>query len=278
MQQDIRGFTSIPMVSVIIPTFNSEETLACCLQSIKDQTYPNVETIVVDRYSRDGTLKVAEKFDARVLLMDSERSAAKNCGVAKAKGSFILFLDSDMELTHRVVEECVVACLKKGADAVNIPEVSVAHDFLGECRKIEKELYSGNISFEVPRFFKKEVFLAIEGLDEGLIYGEDADLYARIERAGYRTERIRAEMRHYEGDLSLGKIMLKAYYYGKSFPCFVAKDPSLAMKWLSPIRWVYMRNLKLLLKHPIHFVGLVFTKLVKYVAHFIGILAYLLSV
>ena len=260
-----------PRVSVIVPTFNSEETLALCLQSIKDQTYPNVEIIVVDRYSWDGTLKVAEKFNVKVLLKGPERSAQKNLGATKAEGLFLLFMDSDMEMTPKVIEECVALCPQKGADAVMIPQVSVARGFLAECRKIERALYVGYETFNMPRFFRREVFGSVGGFDENLVYGEDFDLGRRIEGAGHRIGKVRAEIRHYEGELSMKRVVLKAYNYGKALPSFIRKNPSLAMKGCCPTH--YLRNFKLLLNHPIHLMGLIFMKLVEYIAYLTGALS-----
>ncbi|MFZ8839092.1 MAG: glycosyltransferase family 2 protein [Pyrobaculum sp.] len=56
-----------PLVSVLIPTYNSARTLPLALRSIKRQTYPNVEIIVVDRYSRDGTPYTASRFGSHVI-------------------------------------------------------------------------------------------------------------------------------------------------------------------------------------------------------------------
>ncbi|MDY6866123.1 MAG: glycosyltransferase [Halobacteriota archaeon] len=93
-----------PLVSIIIPTLNSEGTVDACLESIKNQSYGNVEVVVVDGFSGDGTGKIAERYDAKVIESDAKRSRARNIGVKEAKGEFILSLDSDMELTGRVVE------------------------------------------------------------------------------------------------------------------------------------------------------------------------------
>lgn len=267
-----------PMVSVIIPTFNSEESILRCLQSIENQTYSDVEVIVVDRRSRDETVKIAKDHNARVFVMASERSAARNFGVANARGLFIFFVDSDMELASDVINKCVVACQKRGADAVVIPEVSVTYGFFSECRRIEKTFYVGNRFFDVPRFFRKEIFLNIGGFDETLVLGEDADLYARMESLNYKTETIGARIKHYEGDLSLRQTVLKAHRYGRSLPSFARKNPSLIVKKYSSIPSVWIRNFGLLLRHPIHFIGLVFLKLVEYIAYLTGVFAHLLSV
>ncbi len=65
-----------PLVSIIIPVYNSETTLSLCLDSIIKQSYDNIETIVVEsRKSSDRTLEIAEKYDCRIFtLNDKERS------------------------------------------------------------------------------------------------------------------------------------------------------------------------------------------------------------
>ena len=94
-------------VSVIVTTKNEADRLPACLESIKKQTYLNIELIVVDNNSRDKTKDIAKSFGARVFDKGPERSAQRNFGVSHAKGDYLLFLDADMELTPKVVEECV---------------------------------------------------------------------------------------------------------------------------------------------------------------------------
>lgn len=96
-----------PLVSIVIPTRNSSRTLPICLTSISRQTYRNIEVIVIDNYSEDGTTEVARRFGARVFRHKGERARAKNLGLIMAGGKYVLFLDSDMKLTPRVIEECV---------------------------------------------------------------------------------------------------------------------------------------------------------------------------
>ena len=74
------------LVSVIVPTKNSEQFLEKCLDSIKKQTYKRVEIIVVDNNSTDNTKKIARKFTNKVFNKGPERSAQMNFGAKKAKG------------------------------------------------------------------------------------------------------------------------------------------------------------------------------------------------
>mgnify|MGYP001039832418 CR=1 FL=1 len=271
-----KRFSDNPVVSLVIPTFNSEKTLAVCLESIERQTYSNVEVVVVDNYSRDNTVRIAKRFNARVLSLASERCSARNLGAKEAHGDFIFFMDSDMELTPTVIEECVATCINEHTDAVIIPEVSVGEGFLAECRKMEKETSVGDKFSEAPRFFKKEVFNSVGGYDENLISGEDFDFGTRTEKAGYKIWRVKAEIMHHEGELSMKKIALKTYYYGKTLPSFVKKNPSLAMKTSCPTR--YLKNIKLLRKHRIRFFGFVLIKLIEYISYLIGVFTSLLRV
>lgn len=150
----------LPLVSVIIPTYNSERTLNQCLQSIQRQTYKKIETIVVDRYSLDKTVQIAKDFKAKIFYVTRERSVARNLGARNARGKYLLFVDSDMALNSNVVENCVNLCERKNFDAVVIPLVTVAVGFLAECRKLEVELYSRDPNyFLMPRFFRKTAFL-----------------------------------------------------------------------------------------------------------------------
>lgn len=95
-------------VSVIIPSWNRKEDLDLALTSLMKQDYENFEIIVVDNGSQDGTVEFVEKNFPNVNLIKNPKnlgtSIAKNLGVAVSKGSLVLFLDSDIEMTH---EKCI---------------------------------------------------------------------------------------------------------------------------------------------------------------------------
>ena len=82
--------------SLIIPAFNEEKFLPIIFESVKNQTEPFDEIIVVDNNSKDGTAKVARKFGARVVHESKKGIAnARNAGAAAAKGEMICFSDAD---------------------------------------------------------------------------------------------------------------------------------------------------------------------------------------
>src|SRR5437867_6846487 len=93
------------LVSVIIPTRNSDRTLQSCLDSIERQTHQYLEILIVDDRSVDNTMKIAEKYKATFYKIEGERTIAKNFASKRASGEFLLFLDSDMLLEPTVVGE-----------------------------------------------------------------------------------------------------------------------------------------------------------------------------
>ncbi len=91
-----------PLVSIVIPVFNSEETLAQTVATVFSQTYTNWEVIFVDDCSRDGSYELCQRFvneDKRISLYQMKENAgpgaARKLGCTKAKGDFIAFLDAD---------------------------------------------------------------------------------------------------------------------------------------------------------------------------------------
>lgn len=95
----------IPLVSVVVPAYNAQATMAETLESIIAQTYENLEIIVVDDGSRDGTTGIVEAYmarDARISLLRQANggvAAARNAGIARSSGEFIAPVDAD-DLWH----------------------------------------------------------------------------------------------------------------------------------------------------------------------------------
>ena len=95
------------LVSVTIPTFNSEKTLGKTLEKVKEQSYKNIEIIVIDSYSKDRTLEIAKKFGAKIVMCEGKLLEARIAGVKKSKGEFVLLLDSDQILERTAIERAV---------------------------------------------------------------------------------------------------------------------------------------------------------------------------
>lgn len=112
-----------PLVSVIVPAFNRRHTIGRALRSVAEQTYRPIEIIVVDDCSTDGTAEAVSELDLdlEVKLIrhpaNQGGSAARNTGIAAARGDYVAFLDSDDRWLPRKTELQVEAMERLGAGA-----------------------------------------------------------------------------------------------------------------------------------------------------------------
>lgn len=101
------------LVSIIVPVYNCEHTLKRCVQSILEQSYKNIELILVDDGSRDSSPDLCDeiaKNDSRAVVIHKQNggaSSARNCGLDVAKGKYIQFVDSDDYIDGNMTEKLV---------------------------------------------------------------------------------------------------------------------------------------------------------------------------
>ena len=246
-----------PLVSVIVPTKNSSEFLEACLKSIKNQTYKNIEIIVVDNFSTDNTKEIAFKYTDKVFNQGPERSAQVNYGVEQAQGEFVYKVDSDFVLNKKVVQECVEE-IQKEFDAIvvhNSPDVRVS--WIAKIRKFEVDMYKYNITYSSARFIKKEVYKKIGGFNEKITAGEDFDFQNRLNRDSFKTGFIDTEALHLGEPTNLWKHLKKYYFYGKDFVKYQQENKSESKKQLGFFRNIYFKNWKKFIQHPILGIGFV---------------------
>ncbi len=99
-------------ISVIIPTYNEENYLSGCIESVRAQNYPS-EIIVTDGGSKDGTLSIAHRFSEEVVVVEEKNlSKQLNAAAAIAKGELLIFLHADSLLTASIFEQ-IELCLKQ---------------------------------------------------------------------------------------------------------------------------------------------------------------------
>lgn len=274
-----------PLVSVIIPTYNSARTLETTLKSVKDQTYPNIEMIVVDNQSKDETRQIAEKYADAVYIKWPERTAQKNYGIEKAKGDYIVFIDSDMELSSNVITECVeVYENTRECGGICIPERSVWDGWLSKVRDFERSFYKGS-GVESARFFKKSDVERVWWFEEDLIFFEESLLPQKITQ---RLDKdcqisINATINHHESRVSLYDWLKKKFYYGKSLRVYQKKVQEL---WIAKIakdqisllqRYMIFFKSSRFWSHPLLALGVLFLKTCEFWAGGLGVIFSMIS-
>ena len=145
-----------PQVSVIVPVYNIKEYLPRCVASICNQTYSDLEIILVDDGSTDGTGALCDALaleDDRIRVFHKENggsSSARNLGIANARGAFLGFVDSDDYIEPWFYERLVEGQKQTGASIVQIGRDEVdenGNKLPNICEPPQKDIYIGAADF-----------------------------------------------------------------------------------------------------------------------------------
>ena len=212
-----------PLVSVIIPSFNAQETIKECLESFLDQTYKNFEIIVVDDGSTDNTPEIVKRYPVKLLkIKHSGASHARNVGIKEARGKFIVFADSDGKYSKNYLKR-IVHPLKDPSigGSIGFPRYNwvIKDNLLVKYQTfkwlVTNELVrAGKRSVRGAWAYRREVFDKIGMFDETMKIGEDVDLANRAKIAGFKINVVHdAPWYHREPDTII-KIIRKGFRFG----------------------------------------------------------------
>ena len=257
-----------PLVSIVVPTYNSEKTLAKCLESIKNQTYKNTENIIVDNFSTDKTTEIAREHGVNVIKIKAIRSKARNIGIQQSNGHFVLCIDSDMELTENVVKGCVDAFQEgKKVGGIVIPERSIGNNFWVKVRDFERSFYA-QTEIESARFFKKDIAQSVGGYEEDVVFYEESTLPQKIADLGFNINlRINSYILHNEYNFTLSNWLKKKFFYAKTLRSYARKYKSYAVKQysLSYRYLIFLKNKKFYSK-PLLAIGVLILKTLEFLS------------
>lgn len=184
-------------VSVIIPVYNSEETIENCISSVLNQTCEfEIELITINDGSKDDSLRILEKLKSKVtdsrfsfLIINQKNggvSKARNAGMKKASGDFIALLDSDDEwLPEKLERQMQIINEKKDIDFLgcsrNNEELQIFEKRINSLHKATvKELLIKMYPQTSTAIFKAEVYGKNGGYNENMTHGEDGEFWIRI--------------------------------------------------------------------------------------------------
>jgi len=182
-----------PLVTINTIVRNRKETLPQAIMSVLSQSYPNIEFIVVDGASTDGTLEVIKQFDDKIDLWISEpdrgTSDAENKAISLGRGDLVLWLSSDDWLEPDFIELAVKAILSSGADFVFGNMVMYRDEKFSSVVKGQKDyaksLMSGQPLFNFPSMvIKRTCFQKIGLLGENFKFSNDYEWTMRLHLAG----------------------------------------------------------------------------------------------
>jgi len=182
------------MVSVIIPVFNSENTIEKTIQSVLNQTYNEYEIIIVDDGSTDNSVKIVKEFikknpDKNIKLLTKNNggvSSARNLGIKNACGEYVAFLDSDDEwLQDKLEKQINILYKRKDIDFIGCNRNNESIRVLfKKYNKLKKINFFDMLIKMFPQtstvIVKKSVFDEIGMYDEKQKYAEDGNLWLRI--------------------------------------------------------------------------------------------------
>ncbi len=191
-----------PLVSVLVPVYMIDRYVGICVESIVNQTYPNLEIILVDDGSKDRCPEICDLYaskDSRIKVVHKENGglvSARKAGLAVATGSLISYVDGDDWIGSRFIEKLVTAWQETDADMVCAGQTRVIFDrkaellntipvgvYEGEALKdLQKEMMScgtfyrpGITTYVWNKLFRREVVEEVQmQVDEAISIGEDA--------------------------------------------------------------------------------------------------------
>ena len=183
------------LISVIVPIYNIEQYLPACIESIRSQSYYNIEIILVDDGSKDGSLEVCKKFesiDDRIRVIHKSNgglSTARNVGIESSRGCYLAFVDGD-DYIHPDMLRTLYDNLKNYASEIsccsfrkvyhNGGKIELADDLIqdnvnyytGDDKFIE--LYKNNINMVIAgnKIYDKKLFRSIR-YPEGRLHEDE---------------------------------------------------------------------------------------------------------
>lgn len=180
-----------PIISVIIPVYNTEKYVADAISSVLAQNYPNLEIIVVNDGSTDGTLEVLKSFGDKIKIINQEnqgQSVARNIGVQQSRGSIIGLLDADDIWTTNHIELLLPHLM--GDNAYDIARGYTQWvTQLGTVNEIRQEPVWQPVSLGAG-LYKKSIFDTVGWFDPEMRQGQDLDWAIRCRECNCKEKMI----------------------------------------------------------------------------------------
>lgn len=182
------------MISVIIPCHNCEGFINRSVDSVLNQTYQDVEIILVNNNSSDNSLELLNRYQSefpnKIFVFEESKKgapAARNHGLYKARGEWIQFLDADDELSPDKLQGQLNIALATGADIVAgacLLLYKKKNRIVQIIRRVDKDIWKGmitsNLGITSSNLWRKQAFFDVNGWDETLSSSQEYDVLFRL--------------------------------------------------------------------------------------------------
>lgn len=182
-------------VSVIIPAYNEEKHIGKCLSSLLNQDYQNLEIIVVDDGSKDGTKEIVKEHPVKLLVQNHKGAgAARNNGAKEAKGEILVFVDADQFFDKSYVSELVKPIIDGKCIGTHhlIERIANLDKIWALCwrRQMSEKEHVLPEESGIFRAILKEKFISAGGFDPEKGYFDDTTLYDKLKVKAKGTNAI----------------------------------------------------------------------------------------
>jgi len=210
-------------VGVVIPTLNASRTISRCIESIRAQTHPVSETVIVDSFSTDSTVALA-KASARVISENCGMAQARLIGARHLKTDLVLNLDSDQLLFPDTIERC----LETDTQVVALGETSIGSGLVAFVNRIDRDVVETEWQSNLdplsgpvrPRLYERQLLTrALEAIPDALMrmkpapYSEDSLIYLNTGVSARQVGYVPRALVHVE-EASLTRYARKWFRYG----------------------------------------------------------------
>lgn len=206
----------MPLVSVVIPTYNEEKDIGECISSLLKQSYGNMEIIIVDDGSKDRTVEIVKGFRKVKLIKGEHRGPgfSRNKGAKIAKGKILVFVDADMTFDKNYVKNLTLS-IREGKTIGTEEKYQVASNLdnvWSRCWGAYSKKNSQNRGF-IFRAILRDEFLKRGGFDPKYGYADDMTLYFKY---GLRSEIAEKAFCYHKNPESLKEVYKQSRWIGAS--------------------------------------------------------------